>query len=415
MSLLKGSAVALVLKVMAALVSFVVAASITRNLGVEQAGQYFFATSIVILFVSICGLGLNNSVLKYVSIFYTNNNNQMLNAIVNKSVLWSSLFSLFFIFIAGLILNFFPNLFGEDSSHFYFFLISVPSLTIISLISHAIQAKGHIAISMIIAGFIQPVSFLTINLVTSPQEIGPLAMSYMFSVLFALAFCIIFWVMAGEFSCNINFDTKILLASCSSLVVFQVFQQFNTVIGQLFLGAWGTNTQIAMFAVSIKVATLTSFIMFAVNRVVAPKFAALFADGDYVGLKIAVNQSKKIMLFATLPLISILLVFPDFVLGIFGDEYRASATVLRALAMIQFFAVWVGSVSYLLIMTGQEKAHRNNVIVSTFLSCSAGIIVVPFYPLWGAVMTSGLCVIITAVLSSRVVFKELKINMFSFN
>ena len=415
MSLLRGSAVALVLKVTSAFLSFMVAASITRNLGTEQAGQYFYATSLVILFVSICGLGLNNSVLKYVAIFYTNNNNQMLNAIVNKSVLWSAVFSLFFISIATLIMKFFPSLFGEDNQYFYFFLFSVPALTIIALISHAIQAKGHIAMSMIIAGLIQPLSFLIINLVTGPQEIGPLAMSYLYSVLLALSLCIIFWLINGEFSFNINFDTRVLLASCSSLLVFQVFQQFNTVIGQLFLGVWGTNTQVALFAVSIKVAAFTSFIMFAVNRVVAPKFASLFADEDYEGLKNAVSQSKKIMLLATLPLISCLMIFPDFVLGIFGDEYRASAPVLRVLALIQFFAVWVGSVSYLLIMTGQEKSHRNNVIIATFISCVVGFVLVPIYPLWGAVMISGLCVIITAFLSSRVVSKELNINMFSLS
>jgi len=413
MSLLKGSAVAFALKITSAFLSFLVAASITRNLATDQAGQYFYATSLVVLFVSICSLGLNNSVLKHVSISYSQQNIEMLNAVVNKSVLWCFSFGFLFISLVYLITLLLPYLLGDIGQYFYFFLLAVPALAIIALISHAIQARGNVAMSMVIAGLIQPGSFLAIIFFYGYGEIASIAAAYMCSVLITLCFCIIFWISIGEFRLNINFDSKVLLASCSSLLVFQVFQQFNTVVGQIFLGIWGTNTQIALFAVSIKIATLTGFIMFAVNRVVAPKFAALHADGDHQGLKDAVSQSKKIMLVATFPLISIFLFFPDFVLGIFGDEYRASVAVLRALAVIQFFAVWVGSVSYLLIMTGQEKLHRDNVIISTLVSCGVGLVLVPIYPLWGAVIVSGLCVIITAVLSSRVVFRELDINMFS--
>jgi hypothetical protein len=64
-------------------------------------------------------------------------------------------------------------------------------------------------------------------------------------------------------------------------------------------------------------------------------------------------------------------------------------------------------------MTGQEKAHRNNVIISSVIACVTGSIIVPIYPLWGAVTISGLCVVLTCFLSSRVVAKELNINMFS--
>jgi hypothetical protein len=64
-------------------------------------------------------------------------------------------------------------------------------------------------------------------------------------------------------------------------------------------------------------------------------------------------------------------------------------------------------------MTGQEKAHRNNVIISSVVASIIGCVIAPYYPLWGAVATSGLCVILTCYLSSRVVTKKLGINMFN--
>ncbi|GAA0815236.1 oligosaccharide flippase family protein [Colwellia asteriadis] len=412
MNLLKGSAVALALRVLSALISFVVAASITRNLGTEQAGLYFYATSLIVLVVSVCSLGLNNTVLKHVAIYDSQKDNNKLNAVVNKSVLWSISFSLLVITILALLSLLLPFS-KQPLTYQYYFLLTIPSLAIIALISHAIQAKGNIAVSMIMAGLIQPLSFLLINFYREPKDITTLAECYLISVTIALIFSAVFWLRRSQFIFTINFDSKVLLASCSSLLIFQVFQQFNTVIGQLFLGVWGSNTEVALFAVSIKVATLTSFIMFAVNRVVAPKFASLYAKNDMEGLQKAVTQSKRIMLAATSPLICILLIFPEFVLSLFGSEYKESAPVLRVLALIQFFSVWVGSVSYLLIMTGEEKTHRNNVIIASILSSVLGCIIVPYYPLWGAVIISGLCVILTCYLSSRAVTNKLNIKIFS--
>jgi len=413
MDLIKGSALALVLRISSALISFVIAASITKNLGTEESGLYFYITSLILLFVSVCGLGLNNSLLKYVSIFYTQKKIDMLNGVVNKSIMWSTLLSFSLVTIASTYLTLYPDTSNQDKLYYYFFLFTIPSLTIISLLSHAIQAKGEVALSMAIAGIIQPIIFLLINLYYIPKDINMLSISYLISVTFTLVICIAYWMRQKDFEFSFKFDSKILFASCSSLLIFQIFQQFNTVIGQLFLGFWGSNTDIALFAVSIKIATLTGFIMFAVNRVVAPKFASLYAENDLEGLRRKVIQSKQIMLLATVPLILILLTFPEYVLSFFGDEYIKSAQILRALALIQFFAVWAGSVSYLLIMTGQEKAHRNNVIISSVLASVLGCFLVPYSPLWGAVTVSGTCVILTCYLSSRIVKKKLGINMFS--
>ena len=100
MELIKGSATALLLKLLAAALSFVVAASITRTVGQEVAGLYFFGTAIVGVLVSFGSLGLNNAVLKHVAIFYNQNNPIALNAIVNKSVLWAASASILVVVLA---------------------------------------------------------------------------------------------------------------------------------------------------------------------------------------------------------------------------------------------------------------------------------------------------------------------------
>ena len=414
MELIKGSATALLLKLFAAALSFAVAASITRTVGQEVAGLYFFGTAIVGVLVSFGSLGLNNAVLKHVAIFYNQNNPMALNGIVNKSVLWAASASILVVVIAMVGLRQLGPRELEVYAPLEPFIFSVPGLVIVALLAHAIQGTNKLISSMLIGGIIQPLVFFALILAIEPQTTFDLAKCYTTSALLTTAITAIYWVTSVKFTFSMDFSSDHLRKSSFSLLVFQVFQQFTLVIGQVILGVWGTAEEVAVFSVALKLASITSFVMFAVNRVAAPKFAALHSEGDTLGLSLAVRHSKRIMLLGSLPILIIFLLLPDFVLGLFGSEYQSGAWILRLLALVQLMSVWVGSVSYLLIMTGEEKTHRNNVIFATLVSCSIGIAVVQNNAMMGAVLVSALCVLIVSLLSGLAVYRKLKINILKF-
>ena len=414
MELIKGSATALLLKLLAAALSFVVAASITRTVGQEVAGLYFFGTAIVGVLVSFGSLGLNNAVLKHVAIFYNQNNPIALNAIVNKSVLWAASASILVVVLAMVGLQQLGSRELEVYAPLEPFIFSVPGLVIVALLAHAIQGTNKLVSSMLIGGIIQPLVFFALILAVEPQTTFDLATCFTASALLTTAITAIYWVTSVKFTFSMDFSSEHLRKSSFSLLVFQVFQQFNLVIGQVILGVWGTAEEVAEFSVALKIASITSFVMFAVNRVAAPKFAALHAEGDTVGLSLAVKHSKRIMLLGSLPILFIFLLLPEFVLGLFGSEYKSGAVILRLLALVQLMSVWVGSVSYLLIMTGEERTHRNNVIFATLVSCLIGIAVVQNNAVMGAVLVSALCVLIVSLLSGLAVYRKLNINILNF-
>ena len=305
MELIKGSATALLLKLLAAALSFVVAASITRTVGQEVAGLYFFGTAIVGVLVSFGSLGLNNAVLKHVAIFYNQNNPIALNAIVNKSVLWAASASILVVVLAMVGLQQLGSRELEVYAPLEPFIFSVPGLVIVALLAHAIQGRNKLVSSMLIGGIIQPLVFFALILAVEPQTTFDLATCFTASALLTTAITAIYWVTSVKFTFSMDFSSEHLRKSSFSLLVFQVFQQFNLVIGQVILGVWGTAEEVAEFSVALKIASITSFVMFAVNRVAAPKFAALHSEGDTLGLSIAVKHSKRIMLLGSLPMLFI--------------------------------------------------------------------------------------------------------------
>lgn len=61
------------------------------------------------------------------------------------------------------------------------------------------------------------------------------------------------------------------------------------------------------------------------------------------------------MIALAVPVLAFMVFFPEFLMGLFGEEYKVAAPLLQILAIGQFINVITGSVGYLLNMTGHEK------------------------------------------------------------
>jgi O-antigen/teichoic acid export membrane protein len=71
-----------------------------------------------------------------------------------------------------------------------------------------------------------------------------------------------------------------------------------------------------------------------------------------------------------------------------------------------------GPVASLLMMTGNEKFHRNNVIFCGTLNFTLNIILIPFLGAFGAAIATCFSIIIKNILALHYVNKNLKIKLF---
>jgi O-antigen/teichoic acid export membrane protein len=125
---------------------------------------------------------------------------------------------------------------------------------------------------------------------------------------------------------------------------------------------------VGVLGVAVRTATLTSLLLVAVNSIAAPKFAALWAKGDHEALqRLAVKSTALITLLAA-PLLLAFIVFPSFILGLFGADFKEGAIALSILAAGQFVNAATGSVGFLLIMTGHERQLWKSVALAALLS-----------------------------------------------
>lgn len=70
------------------------------------------------------------------------------------------------------------------------------------------------------------------------------------------------------------------------------------------------------------------------------------------------------MVLFALPIVGFMLIFPERLMWLFGEQFKSGANLLRIFALGQFVNVMTGCVGYLLSMSGHERVLRNVFFIS---------------------------------------------------
>lgn len=156
----------------------------------------------------------------------------------------------------------------------------------------------------------------------------------------------------------------------------------QSVLGVMAAGLVLASADLGLFKSSQQVSILISFVLIVVNAVFPPRFASLYHEGRTAELAQLARQGAVIGMTIAAPLLLVCLLTPEWVLGWFGEEFRAGAPLLRIIAAAQLVNVATGSVGFLLNMTGHERLMRNIALVC---SCTGLALFFVLPSLFGAI------------------------------
>ncbi|HHC7308801.1 TPA: MATE family efflux transporter [Vibrio campbellii] len=410
---LNKSLAAFLMKSTAAVLSLISSLVITRNVSIDDAGLYFLALSILSFIVPWCSLGLNNTVLKIVSASNNPLYDTRVGGVVGKSMLWIFLSSLF----SYCILIFVVKTLNVDHlliDNFSLILICVFFTTTLVLLSHAIQGLGRISIAIFITGPSIHIIFISLIIYFGVRGASDLIFYYVVSASITAIISFVFWLYFSKGNISLNVDSKVMLATSLPLMLTEIIAATNNSLNNFFLDYWSSESDIAHFSIAFKIATLVSFVLFAVNRVSAPKISYFHTHNKTEELKELIGWSSKVMVGCATPILLFMLLFPEYILSYFGDDYVSAAVYLRILAISQFICALTGSVAFLLIMSGHANLHRNNVVVSFCIGVVLSLLLVPHYGALGATVSVSISLSLINVLSWLAVKKTLNINTISY-
>ena len=155
--------------------------------------------------------------------------------------------------------------------------------------------------------------------------------------------------------------------------------------GVLMLGMFRTEHEIGYYSAAVRLVTLTSFMLHAVNTMAAPRFAELYHSGKVDELLHVARKSTKLIFWTTAPVSVALMVLGSPILVIlFGSDFAAAGWAMIFLLIGQTFNALSGSTGIFLNMTGNQKALRNILLGSAIVNVGLNLVLIPGFGIVGA-------------------------------
>ena len=157
---------------------------------------------------------------------------------------------------------------------------------------------------------------------------------------------------------------------------------------KLMLGNMMGSEEVGIYFTAFKLSMFASIALMAINSIASPKFAELYGKKDFDGLKKVAHQSSKMIFLATLPLVLVFFVFPEFLLGLFGDEFKVGVKAFVFLSFGKLISSLSGSVGNILQMTGKQVIFMNVLFVGAIVNVLLNFFLIPKFGINGAALAS---------------------------
>jgi O-antigen/teichoic acid export membrane protein len=160
------------------------------------------------------------------------------------------------------------------------------------------------------------------------------------------------------------------------------------VIGQtgvIMLGMFRSEAEVGYYAIAVKMATLTAFILSAINSMAASKFSELFHSDKIDELFYVARKSAKLIFWTTAPILLGFVILGKPVLSFaFGHEFAVAYPALVVLVLGQFVNSISGATGLFMNMTGNQKALRNIMFVAALTNIGLNLLLIPKLGINGA-------------------------------
>ena len=157
---------------------------------------------------------------------------------------------------------------------------------------------------------------------------------------------------------------------------------------KLMLGNMMGSEEVGIYFTAFKLSMFASIALMAINSIASPKFAELYGKKDFDGFKKVAHQSSKMIFLATLPLVLLFFSFPEFLLGLFGEEFKVGVKAFVFLSFGKLISSFSGSAGNILQMTGKQVIFMNVLFVGAIVNVILNFFLIPKFGINGAALAS---------------------------
>lgn len=178
----------------------------------------------------------------------------------------------------------------------------------------------------------------------------------------------------------------------------------------IMLGILSDSRNVGLYNSASRTAQLTGYVAIALNSIAGPLISELFTRGERQKLQELAGRVSAWTFWPSLAIGLGLIVLARPVLGLFGSEFAAARIPLVVLVAGYVLASSVGSVAYLLDMTGYQDYTAKVVAMSSVLNIVLNVVAIPLLGAVGAAIATITSMMVWNLWLRRTVKRELAIE-----
>lgn len=395
-TLVRGTASAAVVKVSAIGVMLVVHLVLARVLGVEEYGVFSVARSWIDVCVLVAVLGIDSSLVRFVSQYRVQGDEAALQGILR----WSRRVPLVVGSVAGAAFVAASWLLRDRIGDSLCLALmaggaSLPLLAAVTTRQAALRGFQRAGFHELPLCVVRPVLlaagiFLLPVFTSDPATAGTAMVVNILSLLGAL--------MAAEYGLcrqmtaaevQPRYETRRWLGVSAPMLLDSTMRIAVNEIDIIVIGIAIGPAQVGIYAVALNLARLMAFGLAAGNSITAPLIAELNTRGDREAMQSVVRLACSISTGVALAVGLLLVLVRSFALNLFGEAFQAGATLVLILAAGQFVNAATGPVVGLLNMTGLQNVNLRITLVIALLNVGLSYPAARMFGMEGVAVVTG--------------------------
>ena len=395
--LLRGRGLSFFLRFGGLMSGYLLTLIIANLFGADGLGDYVLSITVLRLFTLLSKLGLDTTSIKFIASFASQNKWTSIFKFRNKVVFILIISSIFFSFLLYILSQPIADLINAQVKYIKLNSFFILPMSFFMLHYQSLRGLKRIAEFSFFYRMSQSlftvVSVLIIYYFIQDNEVPIYAYLVSLLIVSVLAFLSFRYNLNKKSYGKESAEMQILkysqiLKISIPLMFAQSVQFIMAWTDKLMLGSMTTTVDVGVYHTAFKLSMFAAVALMSVNSIASPKFAEMFAKKDFLGLKKVVHQSTKMIFWSSFPLVIVFFMFPDFLLGLFGEEFKVGVTAFIFLSCGRLISSFSGSVGNILQMTGNQNIYAIILLIGAILNVVLNLILIPLYGINGAAIAS---------------------------
>lgn len=374
---------------------------LTRLLGADQYGSYYFVLAWVMALLIVAKFGLDSALLRFVPAYLAREQWGLLKGILrwssNKAA-WASLLT------AGLlagVVTLMPDIGPGLARTFYLGCVVLPLLVYVYLRSALLRSLKHVVLALLPEAVVAPLVlgisitlywFLVDSALTSVHAMAATLAGLIVSAVVGR------FLLASRLPGHLaqtpsRQDSDAWLRSTRSMMLISGAHVLLNNTDSIMLGMLRDVHAVGIYAVAAKSAILVSFPLTIANATIAPLISGFHSTDDHAQLQQALDHSMRLVSLASACVFLAVLLFGRELLSIFGPEFVEGYIALVILAGGGLVNALAGPSANLLSLTGSEGYVSRVMLTVTGLNIVLNLMFIPPWGIEGAAVATAISMV----------------------